>query len=96
MVSSVDSFPVTEDVRRRQYPLADGYVRNDAVYQMRCCIRDPSASTRRAYVSGLAGERHDAVQPAGVASDPEEATGEHAAIENDRNSFSMKRGTCRS
>jgi hypothetical protein len=41
----------------------------------------PSASTRRAYPTGLAGERYDAVQPAGVASDPEKAPGEHATIE---------------
>src|SRR5262249_41101627 len=46
-----------------------------------CGIRHPSPSARRTYASGLAGERHDAVQPAGVARDPEEAPGEHAAIE---------------
>ena len=61
--------------------MADRDVRNDMVHQMRCRIRHPSASARRAYAAGLAGKRDDAVQPAGVASDPEEATGEHAAIE---------------
>jgi hypothetical protein len=43
--------------------------------------RHPSASARRAYAAGLAGKRHNSVQPAGIATDPEEATGEHAAIE---------------
>jgi len=61
--------------------LADRDVWNDVVHQMRCRIGHPSPSARRAYASGLAGERHDAVQPAGVASDPKEAPGEHTAIE---------------
>jgi len=48
---------------------------------MGCRIRHAPAAARRAYASGLAGERHDAVQPAGVASDAQEAPGQHAAIE---------------
>ena len=56
-------------------------VRNDAVYQMGGRIGHPSASARWAYAPGLAGERHDAVHSAGVANDPKEAPGKHAAIE---------------
>src|SRR5205823_5983481 len=67
------SDPVAQGGGREKHPLADREVRNDVVHQMRCRIRHPSPSARRAYASGLAGERHDAVQPAGVASDPEEA-----------------------
>jgi len=48
---------------------------------MRCRIRHPSPSARRAYPAGLAGERHDAVQPAAAASDPEEASREDTTIE---------------
>ena len=57
----VISDPVAECVGRRQHPLADGYIGNDAVYQMGCRIRHSPASTRRAYASGLAGEGQNAV-----------------------------------
>jgi len=77
----VISDPLAQAGGRGKHPLADRDVRNDVVHQMRCRICHPSPSARRAYASGLAGERHDAVQPAGVASDPEEAPGEHATIE---------------
>jgi hypothetical protein len=77
----VISDSITQSVGRRQHPLADRYVGNDAVYQVGCRIRHPSAPARRAYPSGLARERHDSVQLAGVASDPEETSGEHTAIE---------------
>jgi hypothetical protein len=53
----------------------------DAIHKVRCGIRHSSASTRRAYASGLAGECHEAVQFAGVAKDAEEAPGQDAAIE---------------
>ena len=75
------SDPVAQGVGRGKHPLADRDVRNDVVHQMRCGIRHPSPSARRTYASGLTGEGHDAVQPAGGARDPEEAPGEHAAIE---------------
>ena len=54
---------------------------NGSLPGLHSCPLMPSASTRRAYPTGLAGERYDAVQPAGVASDPEKAPGEHATIE---------------
>ena len=79
--SGVISDPVAQGVGRREHPLADRHIRNDAIHQMGCRIRHPPATARRAYASRLAGKRHDAVQPAGGARDPEEAPGEHAAIE---------------
>src|SRR5437016_863828 len=90
------SDPVAQGVGRGKHPLADRDVRNHVVHQMRCRIRHPSPSARRAYPAGLAGERHDAVQLAAAASDPEEASREDTTSRNDRNSFSMKPGTCRS
>src|SRR5437867_2050685 len=49
----VISDPVAECVGRRQHPLADRYIGNDAIYEMGCRIRHSPASTRRAYASDM-------------------------------------------
>jgi hypothetical protein len=66
---------------RTDNPLADRHIGQDAVDEVRCGVRHPASSTRRAEAAPLAREGDQAIVSTRVAMETKEAMREHAAAE---------------
>ena len=71
--------PVAQGVGEGEDPLAHRHLGEDAIDEVRGGVGHAAAAARRAEATPLARERHEAVELAFVAVEPEEAVGEDSA-----------------
>ena len=79
--SRVPGTSIAQRIGQGQDPLADGYLRKNAVDEMGGCIRHSPPSTRRTEPSTLAREGDETVVAASIAVDAKKAVRKHAALD---------------